>query len=271
MSLNRYSPWAIVFDGATPAPVPFLDQSVEMGNDATIDEMTGGGRQAPNRYQVVKKRPFLRFDSTDLSALSPLGWTYYGAGETITGVNVYYRRRIENAQWDSDYLSFVSDEGIIIPTSVQGDMSRPAVASFLVLPIFNSGSAWTYGTASEDRASVTKAFFPYSLTLSGALAQLAIRSFAWQLQIDPDDDDQFEPAHYLYENLRTTFRAAVKDVAQVTEARLEDGSTEACTAVWRNRNNTGETISQALGASTFVRSTVSGRDAIIEGMTTDNA
>lgn len=271
MSLNRFSPWALQFNGSSPVAVPFIDGSLEIGNDPTIDDLVGGGRQTTNLYQVVKKRPFARFDTTELSVLSPLTWTYYGSGQTITGVNIYYRRRVENGQWDSVYRSYESGEGIIIPLSIQGDMGRAAVGSFLVLPIFNSNTAWTIGTNSASRGVVSEAWFPYSLTMGTSLAQLDLRSFSWNLEIDPDDDDQHEPEHYLYETLRQRFRAVCKDAAQVTEARLEDGATEAFTAVWRNRRNTAETISQALGTASFVRASLSGRDTVLEAMTTDNA
>jgi hypothetical protein len=245
----RYVPFALLL-GSTPVGFSELN----LMNDARIDEIRSGASLQPDLLQVIGKRPALQATIFDPSLVT--AWAEFGSGKTITQISGHWRALLQNGGPTGSWLSRAMAGGVVMPVSLNAPVDQKATLQILALAHFAAGSAVTHGTTSATAATVAKAFYPTSIVI-GTDTVVAIRSLNINWNYGVLDDDQLEPAYYVYEQFGFTGSAQLKDLSKSTQARFEDGSAESVTVLLTDANSGANTVSIALGTCK-VFTTISG-------------
>jgi hypothetical protein len=250
----RYVPFAFALSGTARG-----FESLDMANDAGIDEIRSGAELYPNLRQVIRKRPAFMATLLDPSILD--AWQQYGSGQTYTSVGAYWRALEQDGGPAGAYISKVSTSGVIMPVALNAPIDSKATLDIMALPHFAAGTAITTGTSSVIEPTIAKAYYPTSIVV-GSDTETAINSLNVNWQYDFDSDDQLEPTYYVYPTAAISGSASLKDIGLVSEARFEDGSTEAVTINLTDANNDSNTVQISLG-NCKVFTTISGGAAQI--------
>jgi hypothetical protein len=239
----RYAPYALNLSGS---PVGF--EQMDLVNDAQTDEIRSGATLHPNIIQVIGKNPGVSMTLLDPEDIDlSVGWQPYGAGETITSLQTFHRAAEQNGTWGGSYISRLSNSGVIFPVSLSGSPEQKATLQAIALAHFSAGTAFTVGsTAQAEVSGLNKAFYPTNVVI-GADTITAIRDLQVNWSYTPEDDDQIEPAYYVYENFTLDGTATVKDVSKVSEARFEDGTEETVSVLFTDARAGGTTVSVSFG------------------------
>jgi hypothetical protein len=232
---SKYMDYALSIEGTA---APFEPGSLSIGNDAVLDRIKSGLQLTDDLIQVIRKQPMIRATLLDPSLVT--AWT-----ELSTGVVATFRAYEQNGGLGSTYKKFTAANGVIMPVSLQAAVDRKAMLEVLCMAAFSAGTAIAIAATSGSPATVTKAYYPTSLTITSAITQLRNINVNWQYAVQ--NDDQLEPAYWYYDRYTMTGDAMVKDLDEVTAARLEDGSEESVTALLTDANNGSNTVSVPLG------------------------
>jgi len=237
----RYAPYALNLGGS---PVGF--EQMDLVNDPQTDEIRSGATLHPNLIQVIGKRPGLSVTLLDPSDMT-LAWQAYGSGESITSLQAFWRAAEQDGTWGGSYISRQSASGVIFPVSLTGSPDQKATLQAVALAHFAAGTAWTVGSTSQAEVTgLTKAFYPTNIII-GSDTMVALRNINVQWNYTPEDDDQIEPAYYIYEQFTLNGTADVKDLSKVSEARFEDGTEEDVSVLFTDANNGSNTVSVDFG------------------------
>lgn len=255
--IAKYVDWALDL-GSTAAP--YEKGSLEVGNDPTLDDIRSGGALTVDLRQVVRKKPFVKATLLDPSLVTT--WQAFGAAQTYTDVVATFRQYTQNGGLGSTYQSYTLSQGVLIPVSLSASPMRKATLDILAIGAFNAGSAFTVGTSSTTGPTVTKAYYPTNVVI-GASTLTFIRQLQANWTYDIQDDEQLEPGYWYYENYALRGTAQVRNLDEVTAARLEDGTTETCTLLLTDANNGGNTVSINFGTC-HVLASIKGDEATIE-------
>lgn len=264
--IAKYVPFSLLL-GSTP--IPFDPNGLEINTENAYQEIEGGGTRSPGLRFSWKKRPFIRFRTTDLAAVASLAFQAYGSGKTITAIKAVYRAMESYGGFGAGYKSYASALGALYPTAIQAGVDAPAAIDFTAVAAFATGSAITVGTDSAAAAAVAKAFAPKQIVI-GTSTIVAIRSLSANWQHEVNDDDQYEPAYYYVPRFRFAGQALVKDLAEVTSGRLEDGSSETVSLVFEARVGTNADLTLSLGTC-HVQASISGDQATLAFQSVANA
>lgn len=234
---TRYLDWSFKH-GSTE--VPFVPGSLAAGNDKRIEELMSGRKLAPDLYQVTGKKPFIKATLLDPSICT--AWTIIGSSPAT--VTATFRNYLQNGGLGGVYKSLVISKGILVPLQLSAGVNKAATLDVMALAGFTTGTGITFGTSSATGGAVSKAYYPTTVTVGSAVGNIVSVQNSWNYSIQ--DDEQLEPDYYYYDKYAMTGNAVVKDLAQITSARLEDGSTEAVTLLFTDANNGANTITVSL-------------------------
>jgi len=235
--VTKYGDYGLDLNGAA---APFERGSLVVGNDVVTDRIRSGAAMTDDLIQVVVKQPMIRASLLDPSLVT--AWAALGTG----GLKATFRAYEQNGGFGAGYKSYQLANGIIMPVSLQANVLQRATLEILAMGTFTTGTGMTVGTGSTTPADVTKAYYPTSITV-GSDTITALTSVNANWQYGTQHDDQLEPSYYYYDNYTMQGNAMVKDVAMVTAARLEDGTSEAVTVLLTDANNGSNTVSVSLG------------------------
>ena len=250
--VTRYLDWSLKL-GETE--VPFVAGSLAAGNDKRTEELQSGRKLAPDLIQVTGKKPFIKATILDPSVLT----TWTAIGSEPAAVTATWRTYLQDGGLGASYKSILMAKGVIMPVQLSGSPTKAATLDILALAAFTTGSALTFGTTSATGGAVTKAFYPTTITVGSAVGKIVSVQNSWNYQVQ--DDDQLEPAYYYYDKYAMSGQAVVKDLAQVTAARLEDGSAEAVTLLFTDANG-ATTVTVSLG-NCKIHAEISGGDGTL--------
>lgn len=250
---TRYLDWSFLY-GATE--VPFVPGTLAAGNDKRVEELQSGAKLAPDLAQVIGKKPWIKATLLDPSVIS--AWTIIGSTPaSITGT---WRTYLQNGGLGATYKSLSIASGVILPVQLSGGPNKAATLDVLAVACFVTGTGIAFGTSSATGGAVTKAYYPTTITVGSAVGNIVSVQNSWNYQVQ--DDDQLEPAYYYHNKYAMTGNVVVKDLAQITSARLEDGSTEAVTLLFTDANNAANTVTVSLG-NCKIHAEISGGDGTI--------
>ena len=233
--IKRFADYGLEIQGSTQ---PFEPGSLNAGNDAVTDRIRSGQAMYDDLIQWVGKQPTLGATLLDPSVITD--WT------KESGITACWRAFEENGGWGTGYKSIAFPKAVIYPMTLQGDQNTKATTEIEARAIFEAGSAATIGTASVSRPSVTAAYYPTSITIGGgAISALMSINVNWNWNVQ--NDEQVEPGYYYYASAEQTGQAQVKDLDEITAARLVDSSEETVVALFTDANNDSNTVSVDLG------------------------
>lgn len=252
-----YKGQALLF-GSTD--VPFVDGSLQVGNNLNAEEITSGNTLTPDLRTIVGKRPYIRatlLDPSQLTAVQPVG-----ALETITAVKAVFRAYDQNGGPGSTYKSFAGAQGIVMPVSLTFAAQQRATLEALFMAAFSSGTGLSVGTDNDAAATVAKAFYPTSLVLGGSDTILNIQSGSVNWEYGVEDENVLEPGYYVTTRAVRTGQIVTQNLAWVTAARLEDGVVESAVLTLTDRESGGGTVAVNLG-DCLIRAEISNNQATI--------
>jgi hypothetical protein len=255
--IARYADFALLLASTS---TPFEPGSLEVGNDKKTEDLKSGMALNIALQQIIGKKPFVKFTLLDPSLVT--AWTKFGSGQTITSLTAIFQAYAADAGFAASYLSFALSKGIIVPVQLTGSVDKKATLDCIAHGLFATGTGFTVGTASGATAAITKAYYPTNIII-GANTIVALKSINVNWQYGLQDDDQLEPTYYYYDLATMRGTAVVKDLAMVTAARLEDGSSETVTALFTDANNGANTITVSLGTCK-IHASIKGGDATID-------
>lgn len=249
-----YAAQSLILDGSPAVDVPFVAGQLDVEGGLNVEYLQSGNVLTPDIASVVGKRPSLRFTTLDPSLVTTLAAV--GSGETITAVKGNFRAYEQNGTLSTTYKSFAGAQGLLLPVSLSFSATTRATLDAVFLAAFDSGAAFTVGTATDAAATVAKAYYPTSLVIGGdTITDLQSGSVNWNYQ--QADDNSEEPAYYVVTSAARTATAVSQDLSNVSAARLEDGTTENVVLTLTNRQSGGGTVEIDLG-DCFVQATVTG-------------
>lgn len=253
--LARYKDHALIFDTES---IPFEPGSLELLNDAKKENIFTGTSLKPDLIQVLVKKPGIRVTLLDPSLIPD--WTVVPTD--IATVVASWLAFEQDGGLGSTYETWTMTKGVIVPVTLNAAVDRKATLDVLCLATFDTGNAVTKDATAQVVAAVTKAYYPTSITVGGGeITQLININVNWDFQIQ--DDDQVEPDYYYYDARLIRGTAIIKDLAQVTAARLEDGATETVVILLTDANDSANTLSIDL-AECKIFSTIKGDQGTIE-------
>lgn len=235
--VKRFGDYGLDINGAAAG---FERGSLVVGNNAVTDRIRSGAAMLDDLIQVIGKQPFIQATLLDPSLVTE--WAALSTG----GIKATFRAYEENGGWGAGYKSYALANGVIMPVSLQGDVRTLTKLQIMAMGTFSTGTGFTVGSGSTTPADVTKAYYPTSLTV-GSNTITAMNTINVNWQYNTSHDDQLEPGYYYYDGFTMQGTAMVKDVAMVSAARLEDGTSEAVTALFTDANNGSNTVSVSLG------------------------
>ena len=200
-----------------------------------------GRKLAPDLYQITGKKPFIKATLLDPSILT--AWTAIGTNPA--SITATWRNYLQNGGLGGVYKSVAISKGIFIPLQLSAGATKAATLDVLAIAAFTAGTGITFGTASATGGAVVKAYYPTTITVGSDVGKIVSVQNSWNYATQ--DDDQLEPGYYYYDKYAMTGNCVLKDLAQITSARLEDGSTEAVTLLFTDANNGANTITVSLG------------------------
>jgi hypothetical protein len=235
---TKYLDWSFLH---ASTEVPFVPGTLAAGNDKRVEELMSGRKLAPDLMQVTGKKPFIKATLLDPSICA--AWTAIGSSPaTITAT---WRTYLQDGGLGASYKSLVISKGILIPLQLSAGATKAATLDVMALAAFSTGTGITFGTSSATGGAVAKAYYPTTITVGSAVGNIVSVQNSWNYAVQ--DDDQLEPSYYYYDKYAMTGNAVVKDLAQITSARLEDGSTESVTLLFTDANNGANTVTVTLG------------------------
>lgn len=236
-AIKRFADYALEVQGTS---VPIEPGSLGVGNDAITDRIRSGQAMYDDLIQWVGKQPTLSATLLDPSVITD--WT----SALTSGVKACWRAFEENGGWSSSYKSIAYPKAVVYPVKLSGEQNTKATTEIEARGIFDAGSAATVGTASVSRPTVAAAYYPTSITIGGgAISALMSINVNWNW--DVQNDEQTEPGYYYYPAAEQTGQAQIKDLDEITAARLVDSSEETVVALFTDANNNTNTVSVDLG------------------------
>jgi hypothetical protein len=233
--------------------IPF--EGMRVRGEIFKDLIQSGDVLRDDLIQVVGKRPTIEVGLLDPTIVT--GWEIIKSGGDHASINAHWLCYDDEGGLGSAYISLVNSLGRIHPVSLTASSRQKAIMQVRALLLFASGTAFTLGTSSGDRAAATKAFYPTSLTIGSAITALRDLTVNWDYTYQ--DDDALEPTYMYYDKFRMTGTATVRDLSEATKARIEDTQSSTVTALFTDANDGGNTASVALGTCR-VQAEIDGRD-----------
>lgn len=254
---KRYTDWAFKLGSIN---VPIEPGTMAIGNDADRENIKSGGELTADLIQILKKKPFIDVSILDPSIISD--FTRIEAGETFTSVQAFWRSYEEKGGLGNTYYSAISSCAVFIPGSLSGSKDSKAILTGQVRALFVAGTAWTIGTTSNGIASVTRAYYPTSITLGSSGSPDGLRSVNVDWTFNIQDDGELEPEYVYFDEFTQIGTAEILDLAFITQAMIQDGIEETVTVLFTDANNPSNTVSIALGTCKIFGS-ISGKVATL--------
>lgn len=207
--------------------IAFVPGSLRQYNAGRRDEVRSGAAYHPYKQEMIGKRPALEFTIIDASLVT--AWQKVGAGETITAISAFWRAAEQFAGLSGAFVSSAMALGVVMPVSIQAGPNEHAKLQCLALAAYSGGDAFTDGVATAtEPAAMFDTWYPTSVVI-GSDTILKINSMSGQWAYNIMDDQQLEPAYYVYDGFDFTGSAQVLDVSLASLARIEDTTEESVT------------------------------------------
>jgi len=109
----------------------------------TEQVLTPDGLLFPTHVHLISRRPSIRIDFSDVTALLDYGFS--GTAQSATNSVIYLRKFAEGgsrvADGTAEHISFTINDGIILPTAASAGVGGPATAGLTVNPSYDGSNA----------------------------------------------------------------------------------------------------------------------------------
>lgn len=239
MATAIWKPWRLVIGGTA---YPFAVSDLSLGNDLKKEELQLAGHTKLTAQVVHSRMPFIRVTMTD-----PTAFTDWDGDSSATAI---FRAIDEDDTYGSTYKSFAFSKAVIVPRRLRAELGSGARMELDIFGLFDSGVAYTVGTTSGVAATFDHTYIPKQLVLgSNTLAAGVLQS----ANIDWDWGDIItagtpEPEWMAYDKKVISGEFRVRDLAEATAARLDDGGKETvCTPTFEDIFGAGADLSFTMG------------------------
>lgn len=223
MAVARHEPYTLNVGGTV---VPFRPDALKLGNDLQSEDLELAGHLKTSLVAVMGRKPFIACQIVDLSVVDDIQFIPADASTVVA----HFRTIDQNDSYGAVYKSFTIAKGALVPVSLQAEAGKVATMDIRVLALFTSGSAFTVSTTSGAVADGV-AYQLKSFNFGGT-TYTNVRSATLNWDIPLEDDERPEPEYVYYKKNSISGKVTIRDFAEVTQDRLEDGSTETvCTLV----------------------------------------
>ena len=244
--------------GSTPFPIE--PGSLALPTNHILDELQSASQIAPDLVVNRGKRAQIEAACIDPSLVTD--WTLYDAGQTFTNMVARWRAYEDRDNLSSTWYSWTSTKGVIHPVSLTGDIQTKAIMQVRVIPVYDSGTQFATGSAAGTVASVTKSYYPTSITIAGdAKTEIRDVNVTWDFNVR--FSDQVEASFFFYDRKRLSGSVTLKDLTNdATLTRVEDGVSETVSILFTDSENGANTVVVNLGVC-WVEATLAGEFATI--------